>query len=301
MNTKPFQREHMLVETESFRKEFDALPDNPEKQEMLAAVDEMIRSMATSDRLDSAIESYDRRKASDLQRGGRTAVVAGLGMVAIAISIVSVQSAVRISLISMLVILIGLVVFMSGVFVLVKRRSVRNLFSRREWQAVSLVEALKERSQPRTINPLPIWRNKSSDHRIVSRASDYETTIQPLICELAAALPQSWRAAELVVDCDGISIRCQINGDGGSAERIEPSLALHYFCARLYAHMGRIGDRWSTCSFTCKRHRQSWSFETVFVYLGPFPTLGYSTPRALSDQELEGLISYFEKHGTDKK
>jgi hypothetical protein len=291
MNDKPIQSDRsMLVELESFHKELDSLPDNPEKQDALSVVAEMKRSMATSDRLDSAIESYDRAKASDLQRGGRIAAVLGLGMVAAAIFVVSVQSAVHISLVSVSVALIGIVVFLSGVFVLVKRRSVRNLFSRREWQAVSLLEALKERSPPGTIDPLPIWRNKNSDHRIVSRASDYETTIQPLICELTAAIPQSWRAAKVVVDCDAISIRCQIDGDGDSTQRIEPSSALLHFCARLYAHMGRIGDRWSSCSFTCKKHQQTWSFETKFVYLGPFPTPGYITPRSLSDQELEGLL-----------
>lgn len=289
------------MEIEAIRRELDAVPDGAEKREMLSAVAEMQRNMANMDRLDSAVESHDRAEALKLKRGGMISAGLGLGLAIVAVSMVAVaistggaRATDRVFMVSVFAALIGLVLLVSGVFVLKKRRSVRNLFSRREWQAVSVVEALKERSQPRICDPPPIWRNKGSDHRIVGRVSDYETSVIPLICELIATIPQAWSTCEVAVDCDGISIRCQIRGDGDEIKRIEPSSALLHFCAGLYARMGMTGNKWSACTISCKRNRQTWSFETEFVYTGSFPTEGHVTPRSLSDQELEGLISYFE-------
>ena len=286
-------------EIDSFHETINALPDGPEKNDAIAALISMQRDAALIDRLNEANRIADRTEAAKTQRGGLLLTLFAIGLLICAALALAMRPGMEASAVSLFAIFIGAILGYQGLFVLIKGRFSKGIASPRDWQSFSVIQALRDRKQPQTTSASPVWQNGKTDRRLATRSFRYEPIAQALVAEVIAGIPCTWNSCKVIIDCDGISIRCRVTG-ADSTQKVEVTSAIVSLGAQLFARMGSSGDRWGLCTIALTRSTlKSWSFKTDFKFVGAFPTPGHVTSVSSTNDEMERIVTEVERssHG----
>ncbi len=132
-----------------------------------------------------------------------------------------------------------------------------------------------------------------------NKLQQYNEIINSLISESIHCSPSSWSEGKLTIDCDGHAMNCALK-NSNSDDKAKLSEKLRALCEELYVTMAKNNDVWTTATMHFYKEKDSWHFNTDFIYpeaeekLEDDPSVSDDTRELLKEKVANFIKDYFD-------